>query len=93
MKKHIFIYILSLILLILVILLGLSENKLSKEVARLNTEISSYKYAITQANDNIEEANVLDITGVPFIYVNKQEIMGEVGLDDLKRMIELELAK
>jgi len=59
MKKHVFIYILSIILLILVILLGLSENKLSKEVIRLNTEISSYKYAITQANDNIEEANAI----------------------------------
>lgn len=44
-------------------------------------------------NDNITEANALKITGVPFIFVNKQEIMGEVSLEDLESMIETELAK
>lgn len=42
-------------------------------------------------NDNIEEANALDITGVPFIYVNKQEFMGEISLEDLEKAISEEL--
>jgi predicted DsbA family dithiol-disulfide isomerase len=41
--------------------------------------------------DNIEEAYALDINGVPFIYVNKQEIFGRLGYEDLKRLIEIEL--
>lgn len=44
-------------------------------------------------NDNIEEANALGITGVPFIYINKQEIMGEASLEDLKQMINIELTR
>jgi predicted DsbA family dithiol-disulfide isomerase len=44
-------------------------------------------------NDNIIEANALDIKGVPFIFVNKREIMGEIGLEELRKIIELELNK
>ncbi len=43
--------------------------------------------------DNIEEANALDITGVPFIYVNDREVMGQVDLEELERIIEVELDK
>ena len=43
--------------------------------------------------DNILEAQALDIKGVPFIFVNKQEIMGEAMEDDLKKIIEAELNK
>jgi protein-disulfide isomerase len=42
-------------------------------------------------DDNIKEADALGITGVPFIYVNKQEIMGEISEDELIRIIEIEL--
>lgn len=44
-------------------------------------------------NDNIIEANALDINGIPFIFINKQEIMGEISLDELKKIIESELDK
>ncbi len=44
-------------------------------------------------NNNIEEANMLDIKGVPFIYVNNQEIMGETTWEELSRIIETELSK
>lgn len=67
-------------------------DSLKMNIEQFNKCLKS-ETASALVNDNIEEANVLDITGVPFIYVNKQEIMGEVGLDDLKRMIEIELAK
>ena len=44
-----------------------------------------------QINDNIEEANALDITGIPFVYINDQEIMGEVKMETLKKIIDIEL--
>lgn len=43
--------------------------------------------------DNIAEANALDISGIPFVYINDQEIMGQVDYEDLKNIIELELEK
>ena len=42
--------------------------------------------------DNIEEANTLNINGVPFIFVNEQEFMGENTFVELKAAIETELA-
>ena len=43
--------------------------------------------------DNITEANALEINGVPFIYVNDQEIMGTASLTELESIIKLELSK
>lgn len=42
-------------------------------------------------NDNIIEANALDIPGVPFLFINDQEIIGEVTSEELERIIESEL--
>lgn len=42
-------------------------------------------------NDNILEANALNINGIPFIYINDQEIMGEINFEDLEKIIELEI--
>ncbi len=44
-------------------------------------------------NDNIKEANALDIGGVPFIYINDQEVMGEISLEELERIVKIELNK
>jgi len=33
----------------------------------------------------------LDIKGVPFIFINREEIMGEATDDDLKKIIDIEL--
>ncbi len=41
--------------------------------------------------NNIEEANALDIKGIPFIYVNDQEIMGEISLEELRKIVDIEL--
>lgn len=43
--------------------------------------------------NNIIEAAALEIPGIPFIYVNEQEVMGEASYDDLKSIIEAELAQ
>lgn len=43
--------------------------------------------------NNIKEANALDINGVPFIYINKQEIIGETNFEELKDIIEKEIKK
>lgn len=43
--------------------------------------------------NNILEANALEIYGIPFIYVNDQEIVGEINEEELSRMIEAELGK
>jgi protein-disulfide isomerase len=44
-------------------------------------------------DDNIEEANALDINGVPFIFINDQQIMGEASLDDIEKIIGIELGE
>lgn len=41
--------------------------------------------------ENIKEANALSIEGVPFVYVNKQEFLGEISDFELERVIEIEL--
>ena len=43
-------------------------------------------------NKDIEEANMLEISGVPFMYVGTQEIMGEISYEELERLVELELS-
>ncbi|MCU0679358.1 MAG: thioredoxin domain-containing protein [Planctomycetes bacterium] len=44
-------------------------------------------------DDNIAEADALAIQGVPFIYINDQEIMGEVSVDELEQLIILAIDK
>lgn len=46
---------------------------------------------IRSINDNILEADALEITGVPFLYINDKEIMGEVDKEELKNIIDKEL--
>lgn len=52
--------------------------------------LSGFKYQ-REIKDNITEANALDIPGVPFIYVNDQEVLGELSFEELEKMIEAEL--
>lgn len=42
--------------------------------------------------NNILEARALDIKGVPFIYINNQEVMGQITQEDLERIVEIELS-
>lgn len=68
--------------------------ELSKESelnsAKFDNCLTTLKYQ-REINDNILEANALDITGVPFIYVNDQEVLGEISIEDLSKIIEKEL--
>lgn len=41
--------------------------------------------------ENIKEADSLEITGVPFIYVNDKEVMGQISLEELEEIVEDEL--
>lgn len=65
----------------------------------LKLKLNEFKECLSDNNtisliqNNIEEADALDITGVPFIYVNDKEIMGEVSYEELKKIIEDELKK
>ena len=43
--------------------------------------------------DNMIEADALGITGIPFMYVNNQELVGEVEYENLKKIIEIQLEK
>jgi protein-disulfide isomerase len=68
------------------------------ELAQLNMRdfkdcLENPEEVIAQIRDNIKEANALGITGVPFIYVNTQEIMGETSYDDLEQLVEVELGR
>lgn len=67
--------------------LGLDLNSFEKCFEGMNGGVAEL------INDNIEEADALDINGVPFIYINDQEIMGQIDQEDLKRIIEIELEK
>lgn len=65
--------------------LNLGENKFNDCLAKL-------KYQ-KNVSDNVLEANALNINGVPFIYVNDQEVLGEISVDDLSKMVEKELER
>lgn len=64
---------------------------------KLKLKLDEFKECLGDNNtrsliqDNIKEADALDITGVPFIYVNDTEIMGEVDYEELKKIVESEL--
>lgn len=41
-----------------------------------------------EVNDNIREADTLEINGIPFVFVNNQEFLGESSYADLAGMVE-----
>ncbi len=78
---------------------GFDESFILKLAQNLGLNIAQFKTCLASdrtkqaISDNIEEANALDINGIPFIYVNDQEVMGQAGYEDLKRLVEIELKK
>jgi protein-disulfide isomerase len=46
-----------------------------------------------QIKDNINEANTLEITGVPYIYVNDKDFRGQVSFEEIKAVIDSKLKK
>ncbi len=65
-------------------------EKLKLNLDEFNLCIDSEKVK-NLINDNILEANALDINGIPFIYINDQEVMGEINFEDLEKIIEVEI--
>jgi predicted DsbA family dithiol-disulfide isomerase len=77
---------------------GNLNNDIIREIAvDLNLDLADFNVCLSSSEadqliqDNIEEAYALDINGVPFIYVNDQEIFGQIDYEDLRRLIEIEL--
>ncbi len=75
----------------------LSKAEFIKIASSLNLDIDAFgdclEHSATKKliSDNIEEANALDINGVPFVYINDQEVMGESSYEELKRIVDIEL--
>jgi protein-disulfide isomerase len=76
------------------------DNNLFLELAsKANLRIKIFEDCLKDSriveyiNNNILEAEALEINGVPFMYINDQEIMGEISKDELKKIIDEELEK
>ncbi len=75
----------------------MEDNVFSDIAKSLSMDMDSFEECLsekggrTRVRDNILEANALQIKGVPFVYVNSQEIMGEINIEDLERIIDIEL--
>lgn len=69
---------------------------LAKEI---NLDLETFKecYDKQETNGlidkNIKEARDLNIPGIPFYYIGNQEIMGDLDIETLKKIIEVELSK
>jgi hypothetical protein len=74
-----------------------SKNNLIDYARELDLDVGLFQTCldspdiIQSIEDNIEEANALGITGVPFLYVNDQEVMGDISDKDMERLINIEL--
>lgn len=82
-------------------LLFANNQRLEKELFinladQLNLDQEAFENCLKSENanlkikDNIDEANALQITGVPFLFINSQEIMGKADADEIERIIKLE---
>lgn len=75
------------------------DEKFLLLAGELDLEINKFKECLQNQEaenlimDNILEAQALDIVGIPFIYVNDQEIMGNIDYEDLKKIINSEIEK
>lgn len=71
-----------------------SEEKFLQIAKGLNLDENAFSDCIKKQqtsgviSDNMKEANALNITGIPFIYVNNQEIMGQTTFDELSAIIK-----
>ncbi len=79
--------------------INLIESDFYEIAEMLNLNLESFKKCYIEIkpkdliNDNILEADALDISGIPFVYINDQEIMGESSFEELEKIVEIELNK
>lgn len=76
---------------------SLSQEKYLELAEKLDLNLSVFKDCLKDdeiamlVEDNILEAEALDIVGIPYIFVNDKAFFGEVTYDELKQLIEAEL--
>lgn len=74
-----------------------NENDASKFARDLSLNMALFEDCLNDKeireniNSNIEEANALDINGVPFTFINNHEIMGGSEQGEIEEIINLEL--
>ena len=72
----------------------ISETEILAAAKKINLNQNRFKDCLAAEStkqlirDNIEEANTLNINGVPFIFVNDFEFMGETSYEELKTAVE-----
>lgn len=75
----------------------LDEEKLANFATKLNLHKSKFQSCLKdrdasgKVKDNIMEADALDINGVPYIYINDTEFIGEITADELRTIISSKL--
>lgn len=78
---------------------NLNQEAFLEIAEEVNLDLNNFKQCLKDnqikelINSDIEEANSLDITGIPFTYINELGIMGEISFPELKQIIEFELKK
>lgn len=76
-----------------------NNSNLSKEVfislaEDLNMRVDIFSECLSdqeinqKVKDNVIEAQALGITGIPYIFVNDKEMMGEVSAEELQQLVE-----
>lgn len=74
-----------------------SNDLFSRLAAEINLNLADFNSCLSEkktaklVDNDIAEADALEITGVPFIYANDKEIMGQAGLEELEEMVKNEL--
>jgi protein-disulfide isomerase len=77
---------------------ALNDNMLSDLAKKISLNLPAFMKCIDDPSssqpilDNMYEANSLDISGIPFIFVNDQELMGQTNYEEMKKMVELQLS-
>jgi len=72
---------------------GLAGSDLIRLAGEAGIELPSFRQCLAEKKyldrikSNMEEADALKIKGVPFIYINDKELMGEVSADELRKII------
>jgi protein-disulfide isomerase len=75
----------------------LSSSDLAQAANALQLDNSEFQSCLNSGkarqlvNDNLDEGDALEITGVPFVYVNQQKVTGEITIEELDRMVNDEL--
>ena len=78
---------------------NLDKSNLLKIAQKLHLDMDEFNDCLDNAftselvHDDMLEADALGINGIPFLYVNNQEMLGKIDADDLDKLIEIELQK